>query len=767
MVDGFASEFESTNISVGIAPSSDDFAAVLLARSANQCQVIAAGLGNPSQRSSGLGLFRLARGRDPETVWEVYSGHGSERPQTLTIHAPGTPTNCEPAGAPFIGRDDELELLDLHLRRSKAVSIVGASGTGKTALASRYGLQNADQYPDGVFLIRAVGGLEGICYRLARLLLFDVDPASAPSSVIWPSLADKRLLIILDDCDGSQTALSEFIRALSASSPASRVVATHGSRNLVQTPDAIGLDGLEYPEEDEGLTSEVVVRFPAVQLFLERSEWGRAPSDSEALEIARLCRHLKGNPLAVQIAASQSRELGLSTVACRYLEGIPNEQLAAGPEGAAEQATRWAYMMLDDRAKRALRFLSMFQSPWTRDVAERLAGSGFDSALPALCEAGVVSVGGDPVEGITYRLPDAVASFARRQVEERGEADEAAAAHFEAIVGLAEQAGEHLTGGDQMGWLDRLEGHEPDISAAAIWILSRRCPTQTARMMVAFGPFWQRRGPHWHAAALAGVYAEQIEPIADATGVRALNFAGSLLTMVGKLDEAAAAHCRARELAAKIGDELLEAASIGNEAIVRHHLGQTDEALTLARRAVEILRTCSNARYLAACLNNLGAIQKEAGDLAGASVSLTESAKLLEEVGDVWAASKVTGNIAEMYLHAGKKDEAIPLFASCLRVAHENRDPALCAACLRGLAAALSESNGEFVPILLGAAETILHDAGMAGSSKTTRQTLELTERIESRIGPDRFGSLWAAGSSMGLPSLIELICDEISKKVT
>jgi predicted ATPase len=78
------------------------------------------------------------------------------------------------------------------------------------------------------------------------------------------------------------------------------------------------LHSLESPPDDPGLTAAEALRYPAVQLFMERALAGGHHShlsDAEAPIVANICRRLDGMTLAIELAASRIGSLGISGTA--------------------------------------------------------------------------------------------------------------------------------------------------------------------------------------------------------------------------------------------------------------------------------------------------------------------------------------------------------------------------------------------------------------------------------------------------------------------
>jgi len=176
-------------------------------------------------------------------------------------------------------------------------AIGGMAGVGKTALAVHAAYKLAPQFPDGQVFLPLHGHTPGQrpvdpAEALASLLrTAGVTPQQIPPDLearmgLWRHhLADKKLLLLLDDAVGS-----EQVRPLLPGAPGSLVLVT-SRRHLVALEDsqAISLDTLP-PDEARLLFARLAAR-PDLE-----------PTDPAIEEAARLCGYL---PLALGMMARQ------------------------------------------------------------------------------------------------------------------------------------------------------------------------------------------------------------------------------------------------------------------------------------------------------------------------------------------------------------------------------------------------------------------------------------------------------------------------------
>jgi predicted ATPase len=117
-------------------------------------------------------------------------------------------------------------------------------------------------------------------------------------------VADRQMLIVLDNCEHLLDASAELVVALLGAAPGLTVLATS--------------------REPIGVTGEATWRVPslsvadeAIELFTDRArlaQTGFTVTDVNAAVVAEICARLDGMPLAVELAAARARALSLAEI---------------------------------------------------------------------------------------------------------------------------------------------------------------------------------------------------------------------------------------------------------------------------------------------------------------------------------------------------------------------------------------------------------------------------------------------------------------------
>ena len=222
--------------------------------------------------------------------------------------APGLPREFPPLRVPpevpgnlpielttFIGRAEEVKALAEEFTDHRLVTLIGVGGTGKTRLAIETGLAVSATFPDGCWIVElaAVITPEAIPFAFADGLGITAPPEGDVIDHLVARLRDKRVLIIVDNCEHVLAAAATAVERIVAKCPSVVVLATSREPLMIRGERLVPVPSLS-PDD-------------AQRLFLERAR-DEAPDlhidDVQRRAIAELCQRLDGLPLALELAAS-------------------------------------------------------------------------------------------------------------------------------------------------------------------------------------------------------------------------------------------------------------------------------------------------------------------------------------------------------------------------------------------------------------------------------------------------------------------------------
>ncbi|MFZ0040569.1 MAG: LuxR C-terminal-related transcriptional regulator, partial [Solirubrobacteraceae bacterium] len=271
-------------------------------------------------------------------------------------------------------------------------------------------------------------------------------PAGAPLDAVCRRFADRRVLLVLDNCE-HLGAVAPVVELLLRRCPGVRVLAT-SRRPLALAGETVWqLAPLSLPPTGGPDALAEVLGSEAGRLFLERARRSRpsfSVTPASAPAVAEICHRLDGLPLALELAAARVRILTPPQI----LEGLADRfrLLSAGPAttlGRHQTLTAsldWSYELIGDEARPLLRRLAVAPD-WSLEAVQAVwapQGSPLD-ALDGLADAGllvIVELG----ETHRYRLLESVRSHALERLREAGEEDDVRRAHLEHFRTLATDA---------------------------------------------------------------------------------------------------------------------------------------------------------------------------------------------------------------------------------------------------------------------------------------------------------------------------------------
>ena len=295
----------------------------------------------------------------------------------------------------LVGRADELQAIYAQCARTRLLSIVGPGGIGKTALALAVADAEAAtaRFADGVLLADLAGLSDAACVvdavaDAAGLRL----PLSGRLAALCSGLARRRLLLVLDNCERAVEGAAALASALLQQAAGIHMLVTTREPLDVHGERIHWLDALRTPEHALDDT-RAAMAYAGVQLFVERA---RANDDrfvldqANAGDVCRLCRHLDGIPLAIELAAARVEALGVGALAASLgdlLGLLTRARRTALPRHRTMEATlAWSYELLDANERMTLCRSTLFQAEFSIDSARAVcACDALDEDTVARC----------------------------------------------------------------------------------------------------------------------------------------------------------------------------------------------------------------------------------------------------------------------------------------------------------------------------------------------------------------------------------------------
>lgn len=531
----------------------------------------------------------------------------------------------------LVGRGDAIIKLKAELARERMITILGSGGIGKTslALAAAPSWSSASSYEVHFADLALVTDPAGVPAAVAAALSTTTIYEDIIGAML-NALHDRRVLIILDNCDHVISATAGLCAALLTGTKDVRILAT--SREALRIPGEWihRLAPLRAPPENEATTAAEAMNYPAVQLFVERAVANVDTyelSDEDAPIVANICRRLDGIPLAIEFAAARADILDVRTIAQHLDHRFA--LLTKGPRNVLpRQQTLRAVIelscgLLSTDQKIVLRRLSVFAGHFgVDDAIEVASGDGIPSltVLESLSDLVAKSIVLADVSGhtVSYRLLETTQAYTAEMLTEAGEAEAVRRRHAQRSLSVCRAA--KTTGDDTRPSLRQAMA---DVRTALDWALVRgRDITLGIDLATAATPLFLelallREHRKYLELALSHMATTEAKPGTEATerAEMALRTAVALAFyyMEGR-ETVPEVHLRkAWEIARKVHDKAHELKVLwmlygiaGNVGNYRRELTYAQSLDAVARSSADPMAALRSHRVLARALTDLG-----------------------------------------------------------------------------------------------------------------------------------------------------------------
>jgi predicted ATPase/DNA-binding winged helix-turn-helix (wHTH) protein len=523
-----------------------------------------------------------------------------------------------PVRPSLIGRDDELSEVADFLSQARLVTIVGAGGLGKTRLAIAAGWKSAEVYPDGVWLVDLAPLTDPslIVSTIATTLGLVGGPAAISADAIVAALADRRLLLILDNCEHLIGATADLTATLLAGIPDLTVLATSQESLRLDAEQVYRLRPLALPPPD----ADDIAGYGAVELFVHRAKAADhrfSLTEATAGNVAEICRRLDGLPLSLEMAAARAMSLGLDGLRASLDARL--QMLSAGvrTQDVRHQTLRgtvaWSVGLLDETDQRVFRRLSIFAGGFTLEAAMAVVGVdglrqwAVADAVGRLVDKSLVTFEASAPK--RYRLLETLRLYAAELLDdhdEREELRESHARHFCEVFRPAFVSWETVRHG-QSPYLPELD----NLRAALEWAAHDPARRDIAiELAASASSLWRE----WGVEHEGGRFVLRAEDLLDdstppklAAAVRLS--AGVMILRAGRDQDVAEVERRflsVLEIARHIGDARLEIRALVNLALLRFARGDVEGAIELGWESVPAPGRVPD-QYLARASDNLAA----------------------------------------------------------------------------------------------------------------------------------------------------------------
>lgn len=582
----------------------------------------------------------------------------------------------------FIGRRAELAQIAELLADPgcRLITLFGPGGMGKTRLALQAARRATERFADGVFYIplETVTAVEQLPEVIAGMIGLILAPQQDPWGQLLAYLHDRYMLLLLDNFEHLVSG-ADLLATMLQSAPKLKLLVTTREALKLYEEWLVEVQGLVYPAEGEASDA---ANSEAAALFLQRARRVRPNFSLEGSEAAaaRICRQLRGMPLAIELAAAWVHTMPPAEIARQINASL--EVLATSLRNVPRRHRSisavfdHSWQLLHAQEKQWLRRLAVFHGGFTESAAQQVVGAS-KGDLKKLVDKSLLRLAGNG----RYDMHPLIHQYAMDRLtdvpEEEGAVELEHAAYFAAFLSAEENA---LKGVEQPQALRRIAGEMDNVRAA--WGTACTEPALLERMVTPFFQFLIKRGQQREGFALFAQAVTKLEqrPVEADTSASPAALLARLLIAQGRLGEHISRDfdvpesLLSRGLAlARTHDLPVECAralhGLGTLALLRRNIeqarGHLGQSLDICRH-YEISDILANVLIMFAWLRHAEGDRKKARAMAHEALALHRDS---EDVTGMAAALTVLGTA---HNDLGEVDLAEEAFAEALSLCRQS-----------------------------------------------------------------------------------------------
>ena len=536
----------------------------------------------------------------------------------------------------FVGRVTQITEISRSLTDDRLVTLTGAGGAGKTRLAIEIAGQMGNQFPDGVCYadLAPITHPDLVPLTVARALRLPDQPGRSITETLLRSVGDRRLLLVLDNCEHLLEASAALVNDVLAGCSRVTILATSREPLIVAGE-------VNWQVPSLSLTDE------AVELFTDRARRARpdfAVTDYNAETVTEICRRLDGMPLAIELAAARVRALTLDEIVDslhdRFKLLTGGARTAVRRQQTLRASVDWSHALLTEPERILFRRLAAFMGGFDLDAAQAVAGATEVERFQVLDQLSLLVdkslVVAENSSGRTrYRLLETVRQYAQEKLGESGESDAVRARHRDHFWSMVAGLDAPATSGHERRISQALREMD-NLRAAFVWSRENSETTKALELAAFLQSVWLRQGRireglAWIDSALSDRATDDADE--GAARVRALADRALLDSWYGSLDTPDVEEIQAAlEIARQIDDHALLIRALVARGCVA--LYEVDGAEPYFAEAAQLARDLGDWWRLSQILERQSyRALFVSGDLHGV-LSANEGRELAQRIGD-------------------------------------------------------------------------------------------------------------------------------------
>ena len=657
----------------------------------------------------------------------------------------------------LVGRDDAVRSAEQLVLggTSRLLTLTGPGGVGKTRLALELAQRLADRFADGVAFVplASIPDPDLVMPAIARCLDVQDPGGETIRGVVHGYLHARRVLLVLDNLEHLPDVAPE-LAALVEAAPRLQVLATSRSPLRLRGEQVFPVAPLELDA--------------AVLLFRARAAEAAADvGRADPGVVGDLCRRLDGLPLAIELAAAQTRVLPPEALLSRL--DRPLSVLTGGARDLPErqqaiaQTVSWSHDLLNPPEQDLFRRLAAFPGGWAMDDASVVAQLDPSAALElhtGLVDASLVVPDAQSGQA-RFGMLETIRAYAEDRLAESGEQPAIQARHAAHYHELLLRGAKEIWSPAQLDWLARLNLDRPNVRDALRWTLDHGDLEGTAHACFALCMVGWAGVPFDEEEMLAGAALAHEESLSPVARAKLLFTKQCLQVPKGNFDGAAEMMATATRLASEAGDRetlawmlVFRGSLAGLEGRRQESARALDEAAALGRQLgiPDVVVRAASMRSLFDLID---------GHLVDADRRLVGCVAEVGNSAAPWSLGSIPVMRARIAFAMGDLDRADDLLRPAAAAMGLLKDRNCLGVALLFLAGVASRrSAGAVAACLLGAADTLVERGVFVLRPYDLALDEQFRQVATEQVGADAFASHYRIGRAMQYDEVVELAAE-------
>lgn len=647
-----------------------------------------------------LGERRLKDLVQPMNLYQILS------PELLSDFPPLKTLDARPNNLPvqltnFIGREKELLDIKKLLTSIRLLTILGSGGTGKTRLALQAAADLIDEFANGVYIseMAAITDPFYITQVLSDSLQVKEKPGFSQEESLIDFLKEKKILIIIDNCEHLINECAKLTGRLLQSCPGLKIIATSREALNCIGEQIFRLPSMTVPENLTESNPEQITQYESVRLFIERAlsvNINFRVNEDNAQALAGICSRLDGIPLAIELAAARIRVMSVEKIFERLDDRFTlltgGNRTSLPRQQTLRALIDWSYELLTEKEKILWQRLSVFNDGWTMNSAEEicsdeiLSKNDIPDLLIHLADKSIIIY-----EDLKdrFRMLETIKQYGSVKLNEN---NDETGIHLKLINYFKSiSAFEKFRSADKSitEWMNIMDAEHNNILSAIEWLMKNRMYEMCSDIVTELGNFWNTRGHVLTGYKIVKDLLEHRAEINKSNTAILYSESGNFLRAQGIFEKAKESYEKCLELSLDLDFKSQIAIALLGLGNAEAQTGNFKKAESFFKKSLAVSRECDYTSGITFSLNNLGNISLVLGDLNQAEKYNKESLEINRKSGNKRDIAFTLDTMSNILIELGNYELSLKCLEECLEITREIGDKS-------GIAFALNNMSGIF-----------------------------------------------------------------------